>query len=485
MTFKPPQPRYKPLTKVPLTTGAAAVYAHSEALIASMERTSVYDKEDKFNLCRVIGTEFSRRVLVPRNMAPVAPEDLRVPGLDVEFTIAFKPRSAEQLRVVEESATLLAKGESFVTQAPTGFGKTYVGAAVTGMVGKKTMVIVTKEDIRDQWTKAFSEVLGLKPGVDLGYLYGDVCDVTNRKVVIAMVQSVAKEARYPEHIFRDFGLVIWDEVHRVGADFFSQSCFRLPAILRWGISATPNRKDGREEVIDAHIGVVRVKSEQVPMTPRVICQESPWHIPMRRKVGPDGKLILDKDGNPKMFEVEHSPAAAGHVVKMLTHHHGRNAMIANFVQQAYMSGRTILMQSDTKDHLETLHTLFSSFGIPPRDMSYYVGGMSTKAREAAKQARVILSTYQMTREATDIPALDTLVMGTPKSDIAQIVGRILRAFDGKKEPLVFDIVDRSSSVFKGYAANRLRWYQSFSEKVRVDFKPAPKVIDKPVKQTRM
>jgi superfamily II DNA or RNA helicase len=485
MSFAPLKSRAKILTKPPQAVGAAAIYPYSEAMLESLSRTSAYDDDEVYNLSRVVGNEFNRRLWVPRNMAPTTGEDLRVDGLDANFKNSFVARNTEQSRVVAESVALLSSGANFVTQAPTGFGKTYVGAAVIGCVGKKTMVIVTKEDIRDQWTEAFKNVLGLTPGVDLGYLYGDVCDTVNRKVVIAMVQSVAKEGRYPEHLYREFGLVVWDEVHRVGADFFAQSCFRLPAKLRWGISATPDRKDGRGEVIDAHIGTVQVLSTATPMTPRVIVQESPWHIPMKRKLDKEGRLVCDKQGVPKMFELEHSPARAGHVVKILTHHHGRNAMIANFVHQCYKADRKILVQSDTKDHLEMMQTLFVSFGVPPRDISNYVGGMNRASRDVAKEARVILSTYQMTREATDIPDLDTLVMATPKSDIAQIVGRILRAYEGKKEPLVYDIVDASSSVFKSYAASRMKWYAAFPEKVRVDKKPAPKQIDKPVKSTRI
>jgi superfamily II DNA or RNA helicase len=247
------------------------------------------------------------------------------------------------------------------------------------------------------------------------------------------------------HNFVANGVVVHN-CHRVGADYFSQSCFRLPASLRLGLSATPDRKDGREEVIYGHIGEVRVKSTAAPMVPRIISRPSPWKCPMIR----DGA---------KMIQLPHSGGKCGHVISMIANHHSRNDMMANFITAAYKKGRTVLFQSDRTEHLETIEMMIQKIGVPPSQIGYYVGGMKEKDLEKTKGKRVMLSTYQMTAEGTDIPWIDTLVMGTPKSDVVQIVGRILREHPGKMEPLVFDLVDGTSSVFKGYWKNRKEWYE--------------------------
>ncbi len=467
----------------PISVAAGAVYPYNPKLVEACERESKYDSDEKFNLCRVVGTEFQKRIWVPRNMAPEITVDLRADGLDQKFQSSFVPRNTEQTRVITESSGLLLQGISHVLEAPTGFGKTWCASDIIARVGKKTIVVVTKEDILDQWMEAFEKLLGLKRGKGIGVIAGDVCEVVNQKVVIAMVQSIAKDGRYPEHTFKDFGLAMWDECHRVGADFFSQSCFRIPALLRLGISATPDRKDGREEVIAAHIGQTMVVTKAAPMTPRIIAQESPWSIPLKRKLDKEGRVVMNEDGTVAMVQLPHSPAKCGHIVRMMSNNYSRNAMIANFVKQAFDSGRKVLVQSDTKDHLETLAALIASTGIPPQKITYYVGGMTSAQRTTAKLGQIIMATYQMTKEATDIPTLDTLVMATPKSDVRQIVGRIIRAFEGKKEPLVFDIVDSSSSVFKGYAKSRKEWYASVGAQVKS--LPAPKQIDKLVKPNRM
>jgi len=111
--------------------------------------------------------------------------------------------------------------------------------------------------------------------------------------------------------------------------------------------------------------------------------------------------------------------------------------------------------------------MITSFGVPPAEIGYYIGGLTEKQRDTAKGKSVIMATYAMTAEATDIPWLDTLVMATPKSDVRQIVGRILRQYEGKKSPIVFDLVDLSSNVFSGYWNTRRRWYATV--KAEVDY----------------
>lgn len=456
------------LTKLyspPISVGAGAVYPYNPNIIEACERTAKYD-EGKFSLCTVVGDQFAKRIWVPRNMAPSIPVDNRVAGLSCTFKSIFKPRNDEQTRCISECVARLRKGESFIFQAPTGMGKTWCSADIIAKIGKKTLIIVTKEDILDQWVAAFEAILGLKLGVDIGVIKGDKCDVAGRSVVIAMVQSIAKDGRYPENTFRDFGLMVCDEVHRMGADFFSQACFQVPALLRLGISATPKRKDGREEVLEAHIGPVSVRSVIPPMVPRIIRQESPWCVPQKRKLNAMGQVVMDEWGEIQMTQIPHSPGKCGHIINMICEHHGRNKLITNFVSQSYKAGRKIIVQSDRKEHLVTLMSLASSQGVPQYHMTMYVGGLNKAQREEAKEGMVIFGTYQMMAEATDIPDADTLVMGSPKSDVEQIVGRVLRFVPDKKEPVVFDLVDSTSSVMAGYAANRMRWYASMGINVK-------------------
>ena len=440
------------IAKTPIAIGAGAIYQYDEEILEKCARMDRFG--EPYNLARVIGAE-TKRILVPRNMAHGG-NDLISKGIPHKFKSKFVPRNDEQARVISEVVQLTATGESFVIEAPTGFGKTVCAMDIIAKIGMKTLVVVTKEDIRDQWRNAAQMVLGLSDakGGGIGYIQGDTCQIAGNGLVIALIQSLAKEARYNESLFKEFGLVIWDEVHRVGADFFSQSAYRVPAAIRLGLSATPDRKDGRDEVIRAHIGDIRVRAHTLPLTPRVIARRTPWKLPMTRQGG-------------KVIPLPHSPGKCGHVISMLSKSFERNKMIALFVGQAFKKGRNILVQSDRKEHLEELASMISSSGVPPAEIGFYIGGLTEKQRDAAKGKSVIMATYAMTAEATDIPWLDTLVMATPKSDVRQIVGRILRQYEGKKDPVVFDMIDSSSNVFAGYWNSRRTWYASIKAEVDI------------------
>ena len=72
-------------------------------------------------------------------------------------------------------------------------------------------------------------------------------------------------------------------------------------------------------------------------------------------------------------------------------------------------------------------------------VGYYVGGMKEKDLKVTEGRRIVLATYAMAAEALDIKTLSTLIMATPKTDIEQSVGRILRAKG--QNPIVVDILD--------------------------------------------
>ncbi len=444
------------LTTPAIAVGAGAVYPYSEALLKACYRESVFD-EEPYNMARVFGPANNRRIMVPRNMAPSITVDLRSKGVPAKFKSTFKPRNTEQSRVVEESVTLLKKGKSFMLKAPTGFGKTICAVDIIAQVGLKTLVSVNKEDIYDQWVVALKNILGLKDS-EIGLIKGDICRTVGCKVVIGFIQSLCKMDRYPISSLRDFGLFITDECHRIGADVFSQSAYAVPAMLRLGISATTKRKDGKTEVMEAHIGPVMVSTELAPMTPKIIARISPWRCPQT-------VIKNKKTGKTHIGPIPHTAGKCMHIIKLLANDHARNVMLVNFTMTCYHKGRKVMIQSDLIEHIELLRNMCLAEGARTPDTAFYVGGMSREERAYAKTRQLIFCTYKMTSEATDIPDADTLVMGTPKSDVEQIVGRVIRYLEGKREPIAFDLKDMTSPVFAGYWNKRKDFYASIGAEV--------------------
>lgn len=446
----------KIITIPPNSIGGGAVYPYSDYLYSQGARHSVYG--DPYNMFTIIGHGKEKRILVPRNMAPLGGTDLRSKGISYKFNSSFIARDDEQLRVLAESEALIKQEKSFIIQCSTGFGKTYCGVELIARHNKKALVVVTKEDLFDQWVKAITAITGLTLGKGIGQIQGNICDVAGHGIVLAMVQSMAKDARYPASVFKDFNVVMWDETHLVGADFFSQSCFRVPAIIRIGLSATPNRKDGRVEVIRGHIGEVLVKSKKLPMIPLIIARNSTWEVPLVRRRNP-------KTGKVSLLPMAHTAGKCGHITKMLSRHVGRNQALVKFILTAYNKSRSIMVLSERKDHLTTLHMMCVRAGINDMHTIFYVGGITKDERERAATTQIVFATYAYAAYGTDLPAVDVLVMATPRSEVEQIVGRAVRSEEGKKQPVVFDMIDRTSPVYNSYWKNRQKWYSSIGAPV--------------------
>ena len=94
------------------------------------------------------------------------------------------------------------------------------------------------------------------------------------------------------------------------------------------------------------------------------------------------------------------------------------------------------------------HTALASVG-------YYVGGMKEAELKKSESKTIILATYAMASEGLDIKSLTTLLMATPKTDITQSVGRILRV--AHKRPLIIDIID-SHEPFQRQWQKRRKFY---------------------------
>ena len=151
------------------------------------------------------------------------------------------------------------------------------------MVGRKTLVITTKDDIYKQWIEGAKNFLGL-PDHEIGEIRGDKCEVVGTDFCVAMIHSLSKDGKYPDWIAKGFGLVIFDEVHRCRPS----SSARSPTCSRRGCaSASRRRPDGptaRSCWSQAHIGPIRAKTEAQLMVPKVLRFASDWKCPRTLKL---------------------------------------------------------------------------------------------------------------------------------------------------------------------------------------------------------
>lgn len=440
----------------PLSYGASAIYDYKPQIERRYKFTSRFG--DEVLLYKL--SKDKKQVSLPRALCPVGGQDLRVDGDVVTFPLAPKPRP-HQVELFAETEAFLKKGLSGIVSAYTGWGKTVLGYHAAYVLGRKTLVITTKDDIYKQWIEGAQKFLGLAPH-EIGEIRGDKCEVNGTKFVVAMIHSLSKDGKYPEWIGNSFGLVIFDECHRVPAEQFSEVVDMFPAKLRLGMSATPNRSDGKELLIYAHIGPVRAKTEAELLVPKVLRFKSSWECPKVIRSDPD-------TGQKKVIRLPHEPGKTTHLEKMMAADSVRNHLIAELIFSAYQKKRKVVIFSTLHEHLKALQRVCrEAFEISGKEMGMYIGASTKAEKEAREKVKVkplIFTTFAMMSEGTSIDWLDTCIFAMPRSNVTQPVGRIRREYEGKGDPVVMDVCDYDSPVFSGYANSRLQWYKGLGATV--------------------
>ncbi len=350
-----------------------------------------------------------------------------------------------------------------ILQSGCGTGKTIMACAVAAELKMRVLVLVHKEFLARQWRAAAREWLGL-PEDQIGHVQQDVCKFKQCSFVTAMVQSFA-ERDYPAELFTHFGLTIFDEVHRHAAPTWCEGFKRCRSKYRLGLSATPRRADGLEGAFWHHIGdVAHVVDTPERMTPLVLKLTVPQLCPeMKDRFGrPLEATMLSRlcgvgtkkvPGKKQKISV---PKPNDGSIK-------RNLIIAREIACAAKAGRKIIVLSDRIAHLQQLREIVEKRGAFLHD--YYVGGRKPEELRAAEGAQILWATWGMAQEGLDIPALDTLVMATPKTDVEQAAGRVLRYHSDKKAPFVVDVVD-PFSVFQKKWERRASWYEGQGFEIR-------------------
>lgn len=437
-----------------ISYGATALVPYSKEVVDLLSHKDKFGNEYKM----FEHSQGQPYIRVPRGLVDraKAEHDHTVVNHAAQSIALAPPRNDDQAHCIAKSLALLKTGQDHIVEAPTGFGKTYVGGSVSNQLEQVTLVVVTKNDLVKPWKDTFINLLGYSPS-EVGHVQQDICNYKGCKVVVAMIHSlVCRE--YPPDFYSHFGLVIFDEVHHLGADYFVQAASMFPACFRLGLSATPKRSDGREKMFHAHIGPVMVRGNWVPMKPKILVKKTGWKVPMVSRRDPS-------TGTWARVPLEVVPGRMVAVLKALAKDPARNTEIATFVRAAFDAGRTTLILSDLIDgHLKPLFHYLVTAGIPGENIAFYIGSCTPAELARAKVSRVVLGTYQMVGEGTDVPVWDTIVLATPRANIKQALGRIMRHLEGKPTPTALELVDDNPMLIDFYYS-RLRQYYSVGAEI--------------------
>ena len=295
----------------------------------------------------------------------------------------------------------------------------------------------------NQWIERIQQFL---PTARVGKIQGPTIDIEDKDIVIGMLQSLSMK-EYPASTFESFGLTIIDEVHHISSEVFSNSLFKLVTKYMLGLSATMNRKDGTTSVFKMFLGDIIFKGKRDEEREVVV------HA-IKYEVDDDefNEVKTDFRGNP----------AYSTMISKLCEYNRRSEFILKVLSDMLKTNanQQIMILAHNKNLLKYLHDAIAYRSIA--SVGYYIGGMKEAALKETESKKVVIATYAMAAEALDIKTLCTLIMVTPKTDIEQSVGRILRS--DHAQPVVVDIVDSHDPFVKQWA-KRKTFYKKENYKI--------------------
>ena len=411
---------------------------------SSMPSFSMFtEKEDKYFVYR----ESPNKFYVPRyfgmkHFGANVPNKLPTGSpIDVDFCGTL--RENQQVVVDTYIRHVRAGGGGGLLELPCSYGKTVLSINIISVLKVKTLIIVHKEFLLNQWIERIEQFL---PTAKVGRIQGTIIDIEGKDIVIGMLQSLSMK-EYDPAVFNNFGLTIIDEVHHISSQVFSQALFKIVTTNMLGLSATMNRKDGTSHVFKMFIGDVVYKGEhdeKREVTVRAITYET---------TDEDfNTVITDYKGNVQYSSMISKLCAfnrrSDFILKVLG-----DMMLENPSQQ-------VMILAHNKCLLTYLHDAIAHRQIG--SVGYYVGGMKEKNLKETETKQIIIATYSMASEALDIKTLTTLIMATPKTDIEQAVGRILR--EKHSDPVIVDIID-SHRPFQNQWTKRKAFYKKQNYKI--------------------
>lgn len=321
----------------------------------------------------------------------------------------------------------------------TGFGKTVLGLKIIAELGVKTLIIVHKGFLVDQWIERINQFL---PDARVGRIQGQIIDIENKDIVIGMLQSLSMK-EYPDDQFTSFGLTLVDEVHHISAEVFVRSLQNVVTMYTLGLSATMNRKDGLSKVFKLFLGDV---------------------IHKEKREGDNSVTIKaiefntsDEDFNEIEYDFRGNPKYSTMITKLCSFNI-RSEYILKIIKKELEinNNQQIIVLAHNKSLLTYLYKAIEHRNIT--SVGYYIGGMKEKDLKISETKQILIATYSMASEGLDIKSLTTLLFATPKTDIEQAVGRILRV--KHSNPLVIDIIDKNDLFKKQWLKRRAFYHKN-------------------------
>lgn len=358
--------------------------------------------------------------------------DLRILGTPIMFSM-YTELYPSQIKALDE----LIKYDNGLLVAPPAFGKTILAIGLIERLGISTAIIVDKTSLIEQWQSRLIEHSSV---MTVGEYHG------RKKSLTGMVDVLSFQSlKDTTHLLEQYGLIIIDEVHHVAAKTLQQVIRSVKCKYIYGLTATPQRSDGNENVIYLTIGDIRYEDKtkenhtfSKTLTSRITNFKCP----------------------PKLEYVNQ--------MNLLFNDENRNNQIITDVIYEFNFGKKILILTDRIEHTEIF---FKRLKHLTKNIVIATGKLSRKEKEQfledlvnfKDEPFILIATGKFIGEGFDEKRLDTLFITMPfkwSGTLSQYVGRLHRT-DGKKEDVkVYDYVDNKVGSLLNMFSKRLEGYRT-------------------------
>ena len=296
-----------------------------------------------------------------------------------------------------------------ICNAKPGFGKSFTALGLAYKLQIKTLIVVHTLKLREQWRDDIKKQFGFEAGI-IGSGEFNIAP----PIVVANVQTLSKHAgKYST----TFGLLVLDEAHKTPSTTFTNVIASSKAMYKIGLTATIARRDLKQILTLDYFGknnIYKPPTENT-MEPKIILYPSEHKIP----------------GN------QYVPWAVR--INRLTEQASYQAEIVNLVSALVTRRRKILIVSDRVEFLENCSA------VTPK--SVCITGETLEQDEKQYSIKMgenfaLYGSINIYKEGISLNYLDTLVLANPIASeplLEQVVGRIMRMYEGKSQPEVYDI----------------------------------------------
>lgn len=361
--------------------------------------------------------------LYPRLSFPIYDTRLRkFPYVNIQSKVTLDLKRPD-LMVQRDSVRALLNTYDGILCLRCGMGKTVVGIHAASLLHVPVLILVSDLGLMEQWIEEILEFTNLtRDGIGI---VGDGEFDWKKPLCLALVQTVASRAikgTLPPEMVQHFGVILGDEVHLLGAPYFNRA---VPPFhgRRWGLSATPNRSDQFDTLLKYTFGPVKYSYLEPELIPQVYFRRLQTRLALRN--------------NPAVFDAVTDKTGEVHLQRLYGYFatvDSRLNQIATEIATAVKKGRQVLVLTQSRVMVEALGAKLPGSGL--------CHGGVTDRKERLRRIREynpVIAIARLGKQALNKPCLDTLFVCEPFTDMGvlqQIMGRVLRLYDGKQKPMV-------------------------------------------------